>query len=137
MSKYNNINVPQDESSNDHFDRDAFVQELTLYYQFLINLYLPPSCLRIPPSNGWPDITTESYAWLKKSDTVIDLLQHLPFIERGTDHSTGWEIDERTFGVECNGPLALGDRDYKSLTGIEPGGWTEPFPPSVLVRHGL
>lgn len=62
------------------YDRDQVVSELLAFYEFLVRMYLPEELLKRPPSGGWPSVTHERFAFMRKSDTVIGLLKHLPYI---------------------------------------------------------
>ncbi|KAK8028335.1 hypothetical protein PG991_005391 [Apiospora marii] len=53
------------------------------YYEFLTKMYLDESEVIYPPKGGWPSITQahpEVLARFGKTDTVISLLAHLPYI---------------------------------------------------------
>lgn len=63
--------------------RDQFAAQLLSYYEFLITLYLPADCLKRPPEGGWPNITAERMSFLGKTDAVVDLLKHIPYIRGG------------------------------------------------------
>jgi len=43
-------------------------------------MYLRESDVIEPPEGGWPNITTDSLQDLGKTDEVISLLRHLPYI---------------------------------------------------------
>ncbi|KZL81716.1 hypothetical protein CI238_08539 [Colletotrichum incanum] len=64
--------------------REEFVSELTSSYEFLTRIFLPSSAIRYPPESRWPHIDAEyirSFC-LNKNDTVVDLIEHIPFIQR-------------------------------------------------------
>lgn len=50
------------------------------YYKFLTKLYLNESDVLEPPVEGWPDITTSTMQGLGKTNQVVSLLRHLPYI---------------------------------------------------------
>lgn len=57
------------------------VASITEYYTFLTTrLHFEPCELRIPPPSGWPQITASRFTFLGKSDKVIDILRHLPYL---------------------------------------------------------
>ncbi|KAB8360886.1 hypothetical protein FH972_024619 [Carpinus fangiana] len=64
------------------YSRNEVVSTLTAYYDFLTTLYIPKSAVLYPPEGGWEFITQENYAFLEKTDTVIDLLRHIPYIDQ-------------------------------------------------------
>lgn len=84
------------------YSHDEIVSELTSFYEFLVGLHLPPSALKIPPPGGWPDLTPEYLAFLKKNDTVVDLMQHLPYIRQDQEY-TPYQIYEKTCAVDYSG----------------------------------
>jgi hypothetical protein len=63
------------------YDRDEVIASVTDFYNFLVtHLHFKPSDLKTPPPTGWPRINQTRFAFLGKSDRVIDLLQHLPYL---------------------------------------------------------
>lgn len=68
------------------YSRDATIAAFRDYYQFLTKLYLPESAIDEPPPEGWPTTTTESKRDLGKTDEVIELLRHLPYIPQDNDY---------------------------------------------------
>lgn len=51
------------------------------YYKFLKLMYLDEDIVTFPPEGGWPEITTESMQNLGKTDEVVALLRHIPYIQ--------------------------------------------------------
>lgn len=62
------------------FSREATVSAVRDYYQYIIKLYLPDSVIVEPPEGGWPEVNQDNLGYLGKTDEVIDLLRHLPYI---------------------------------------------------------
>lgn len=62
------------------YSRDTTVAAVRDYYNFLTKLYLPEEAIIEPPEGGWPNITPASMKALDKTDEVISLLRHLPYI---------------------------------------------------------
>ncbi|KAK3364596.1 hypothetical protein B0T25DRAFT_69661 [Lasiosphaeria hispida] len=62
------------------YSRDVCVAAIRDYYQFLTKLYLNPSDVISPPPEGWPSITASTLEELDKTEEVISLLRHLPYI---------------------------------------------------------
>ncbi|KAH8901475.1 hypothetical protein GQ53DRAFT_851228 [Thozetella sp. PMI_491] len=65
------------------YSRSATIAAVTDYYQFLVKMYLKDSQVIYPPTEGWPSITHADpsvLATLGKSEEVISLLAHLPYI---------------------------------------------------------
>ena len=64
------------------YSRDETVAAVRDYYAFLASMFMDPSYILEPPLGGWPSITSEAAKDLGKSDEVIDLLRHLPYVRR-------------------------------------------------------
>jgi hypothetical protein len=62
------------------YTRDEIVAVLTDYYQYLSRINLSSESIIYPPRGGWPSITAESMGSLNRTDEVIDLLKHLPYV---------------------------------------------------------
>jgi len=62
--------------------RPEIIDALTAFYkQVLKHPYLDATALKIPPSSGWRTIDSAALRDLGKSETVIELLRHLPYLE--------------------------------------------------------
>lgn len=69
------------------YSRDASVAAIRGYYEFLTQMYLEPSVVEYPPAAGWSSITEadpDALEDLGKSDEVISLLAHLPYVANPT-----------------------------------------------------
>jgi hypothetical protein len=76
------------------YDRDATIAAVTGYYEFLTTMYLSESKVAYPPAGGWPSIVNADPVLLQslgKSDEVISLLAHLPYIRSQCDDSNDAE----------------------------------------------
>ncbi|KAF9876155.1 hypothetical protein CkaCkLH20_06601 [Colletotrichum karsti] len=62
------------------YDRDEFVRLLTDYYNFCNRTFWNATIAQAP-AGGWPSVNQETLANLKRNDTVIDLLRHIPYVE--------------------------------------------------------
>ncbi|KAF2666455.1 hypothetical protein BT63DRAFT_59305 [Microthyrium microscopicum] len=62
------------------YSQDATIAVIRDYYDFLTKLYLHVEEIIQPPEEGWPSITPESLKSLGKTENVVSLLQHLPYI---------------------------------------------------------
>ncbi|KAL3300137.1 hypothetical protein RB213_008772 [Colletotrichum asianum] len=62
------------------YDRDEFVRLLTDYYNFCNRVFWNATVSQAP-SGGWTSINQETLAPLKRSDTVLDLLRCIPYID--------------------------------------------------------
>jgi hypothetical protein len=105
------------------------VDAVRKYYHFLANDLgaIPLDCIAESPEGGWPDITQKSLAGLEKTEAVIELLRHLPYIvQLSKDLST--QIAFGTSTIDYRGyEVAEGDR-FRYI----PEGNKE-FPPHVVV----
>jgi hypothetical protein len=90
---YYNIGTP-----TTMYSRDETVQAITAFYKHLIkHPYLPDDVLKIPPPSGWTTIDEPALRAIGKTDTVIDLLRHLPYLCGKRD---GWTIAYETVPVD-------------------------------------
>ncbi|KAI1403244.1 hypothetical protein F4819DRAFT_237305 [Hypoxylon fuscum] len=70
------------------YSRDATVGAVRDYYAFLTKMYLNEDIVITPPEAGWPSITGADenlLAGLGKTDEVVGLLAHLPYIKADGD----------------------------------------------------
>ncbi|KAK4508202.1 hypothetical protein PRZ48_001940 [Zasmidium cellare] len=81
--------------------REEICTQLLAYYEHLVKLYLPEEALKRPPEEGWPYINAERFAFLDKTDAVIDLYKHLPYISQ--DDEAEYKIYRRTIAVDYTG----------------------------------
>ncbi|PPJ57883.1 hypothetical protein CBER1_00202 [Cercospora berteroae] len=66
---------------NISYSREATIAAFKDYFLFLTKLYLNPEQIAFPPEEGWEEITITNMQPLGKTDEVIELLQHLPYIK--------------------------------------------------------
>jgi hypothetical protein len=90
------------------YSRDAVVAAVRDYYGFLVDMYLPKSQVLQAPDGGWPSITSDTWTDFGKSDEVIALLRHLPYI-----FNTNY--------AEADGAPKCKFADWQSLTRITDG----------------
>jgi hypothetical protein len=117
------------------YSQDACVAAVRSYYDFLTKMYLKNSDVIEPPQEGWPSITTEILQDLGKTETVISLLRHLPYIrvssEDDRDNAQGapwcyfadWQLDAHY--------VSLGHLNCESLK-IHSENLIENVPPHVI-----
>lgn len=73
------------------YSQDEAVAAFTDYFEFLTKMYLDESFVARPPPGGWPDIVNADPAVqqaLGKTDEVISLMAHLPYIRFAGDYSS-------------------------------------------------
>lgn len=69
------------------YSREATVAAVSDYFNFLAKMYLNESNILRPPEGGWPEITPERLKGLGKTDEVVLLLRHLPYLGDLPDRS--------------------------------------------------
>ncbi|THW31815.1 hypothetical protein D6D22_09950 [Aureobasidium pullulans] len=63
------------------YSRDETVAAVSAFYQQIIkHPYLDNSALIVPPASGWDSLAIDGLKSEGKTDTVIDLLRHLPYL---------------------------------------------------------
>ncbi|KAH0336378.1 hypothetical protein KCU81_g8593, partial [Aureobasidium melanogenum] len=75
------------------YSQHGTVEAILAFYQQLIkHPYLDESALKIPPASGWDTVDAETLQALGKTDAVIDLLRHLPYLDgRGDGYLIAFE----------------------------------------------
>lgn len=106
--------------------RNALAVQLQSFYEFLTTMYLPTSCIKRPPKEvGWPSITAERLAFMEKTDTVVDLLKHIPYISQDVEET--YQIQEKCVCNDYTGKYferaAVGFQDQHSM---------DPLPESMI-----
>ncbi|KAJ4405558.1 hypothetical protein N0V82_010292 [Gnomoniopsis sp. IMI 355080] len=118
-------------SNPDHtYSETATIEAIRTYYQFLTRLYLPTAAIKEAPPGGWPEITQETFTALGKSDTVVSLLAHLPYLSK--DGCDLQDMDE----IEAAGHCQFAD--WRSqVPSNEPSNAEETKREVGLVTEGL
>ncbi|KFY33782.1 hypothetical protein V494_07328 [Pseudogymnoascus sp. VKM F-4513 (FW-928)] len=69
----------------------AIVEPIALFYALLSTFpYLPASDILTPPAAGWPQADIVNFRKLGKTDLVVEVLKHVPYIR--TDSNRGWRL---------------------------------------------
>ena len=118
-------------SNNDEPSWKPAVDAVRKYYTFLAEDLgaIPLDCISEPPDGDWPSITQDSLAGLEKTDAVIELLRHLPYIDLSEDYNT--QIAFGTNAIDCREIGAFKVAKGKRFQSIPAG--NEEFPPHVVV----
>ncbi|KAJ5098776.1 hypothetical protein N7532_005777 [Penicillium argentinense] len=106
------------------YSREAAIVAVTDLYESLTTpLYVEPTDILYPPPGGWPHITreNEAFASLNKTDEVLELLRHLPYLD---SRKNEWFI--RPWSVSCD-YVNRDPRNYRPLVPDE-----FEFPPWVI-----
>jgi hypothetical protein len=118
-------------SISDKTSWKPIVEAVRGYYTFLAEGLgaIPSDCIVDAPEGGWPNITESSLAGLEKTNAVIELLRHLPYIEISSDHNT--QIAFSTIAINYNeyGKYGVAEGTRSEFM---PAGNGE-FPPHVVV----
>lgn len=121
------------------YSRPATIAAIKSYYEFLTKLYLKDTQVIWPPAEGWPSITNADstvMAPLGKSDEILSLLAHLPYIREDSDDTEGapgcvfadWQ---RLIGSLTRRPER--PRAAEDLRNITEGGAFAPLAPAHVV----
>jgi hypothetical protein len=87
------------ELSEISYSREVCITAVRDYYRFLTKMYLGESSIIEPPEEGWPTITADLLQDMGKTDEVLALLCHLPYIRNDFAevfpgcHFADWQID--------------------------------------------
>jgi hypothetical protein len=67
------------------YSREATIAAIRSFYHFLVSMYMPETAIIEPPTTGWPEITAAAFRAFGKTDEVIELLRHIPYIREPSD----------------------------------------------------
>lgn len=86
------------------YDRDAITQGLATYYKTLARAcYFSPADIQFPPPGGWSnsELDVDALRVLRRSDKVIDLLRHIPYIKplKGGEDPVQWPVFIRSRAI--------------------------------------
>jgi hypothetical protein len=81
------------------YSHEAAVAAITDYFDFLAKMYLDESAIFRPPEGGWPEITPDRLSDLGKTDEVIMLLRHIPYLRGGMAEQWKSEAEAGPSGV--------------------------------------
>ena len=95
------------------YDQDEVIAAVYDYYNFLTKLpYIDSSEIDYPPPTGWPNINPTTLQNLNKTDTVVKLLAHLPYLTE-SPHSSDYPPGRKT-GRSCMVAVRTHIIDYHS-----------------------
>ncbi|QKX58622.1 uncharacterized protein TRUGW13939_05747 [Talaromyces rugulosus] len=86
--------------------RSKAIDAILDFYRFLTDIpYIPPEKLMIPSGTGWDGVNAEELQRRGKTDEVIDLLRHLPYLDQEL-YSHHWTLSYNTLHINyANGEL--------------------------------
>lgn len=76
------ICTPNMPPSTETYSEATTIETIRSYYDFLTKLYLPAGAIKEPPPTGWPGINPQAFSPLGKTEAVISLLAHLPYVSK-------------------------------------------------------
>ena len=83
--------------------RDEIISIITNFYTFLTTYpFLHPENIKTPPASGWPSSIVDAWRKMGKSEAVLDLLAHLPYID-----APDWQWFPDTKPINYIGELPL------------------------------
>lgn len=92
--------------------RDEIVKTISTFYTFLVtNTLLPTTAIKTPPSKGWPEEYRQAFRKMGKSEEVVDLLSHLPYID---DPNWEWLNETKPINYISSLNLRRLNGDYES-----------------------
>ncbi|CAN9115525.1 unnamed protein product [Alternaria alternata] len=77
------------------YDRDVVVNCIQRHYDLLVRMaYLDPDVVLHPPPEGWSDeqLVVDTLQERKRSERVIDLLRHMPYLSKNMDTVGKYEV---------------------------------------------
>lgn len=91
------------------YSRESAVRAVRSYYTFLAAKLgaIRPFCIIEPPVGGWRNITAASLAPLEKTDEVVELLRHLPYIKGDSEVEWNEKIAPETDALQYGGAGAV------------------------------
>lgn len=115
------------------YNREECIAAVRDYYHFLTKLYLDESDIEEPPEDGWPNVTADTMGGLGKTDEVVQLLRHLPYI-RGDERVQGGPWVEFANWRETAGEHGIvSDEEGESARVCsEPPEYVDNIPPQVI-----
>ena len=121
----------------------AIVEPISSFYALLARFpYIPASDILTPPADGWPESDVANFRKLGKTDFVVEILKHLPYIRTdGRDWRLGYDDTKAITYVAVPGAwdgaalklAALNDKaepEYLWANMIEP--YWQRLPPHIV-----
>ncbi|GAB7348911.1 hypothetical protein MBLNU459_g7601t1 [Dothideomycetes sp. NU459] len=95
--------------ANREYSPEVTVAAITNFYRTFIKLpYVEPGALRFPPDGGWTEVDADELKRRGKTDAVIDLLRHLPYLENKVQYDR-WTIHDGCVGIDYHKGLCYED----------------------------
>lgn len=100
-------------------DRNEIVEIVSKFYNFLVtHSLLPASTIKTPPTEGWPEENRQTFRKMGKSEEVVDLLCHLPYISDAhwfwPDRDWRWLKETKAIDYTSPSNLMRIDGSYES-----------------------
>jgi hypothetical protein len=97
------------------YSRDATVRAIREYYGLLVKMHANESSILEPPEGGWPLTDPKGFGQaLGKTDEVVELLRHLPYISFNKTHGAArcWFADWQYYMSLYNADHVEQDPDF-------------------------
>ena len=90
------------------------------FYNFLTTLPsdITPASILLPPVRGWPSLTPQYLSSLGKDPTVINLLQHLPYIAANNGMLGSTKIAYQTDAIDFRSPAKCRTIERGNIEGL-------------------
>ena len=88
------------------YSRGEIIAAIQEFYELLIKLpYIAPNALVLPPKEGWSGVNAEELRRRGKTEEVIELLRHLPYL-RAPMPGKRWMVGPDTIEITyCDGEV--------------------------------
>ena len=118
------------------YDRDVVVSCIERHYDLLVRMaYLDPDTILRPPPEGWSDeqLAVDTLQEWKRSDRVIDLLRHLPYLSKnmGDSKYEVYIVTEACNYLRNHGWLKDADKK-KAIRRMSPCGEGQKIPAGMI-----
>lgn len=114
-------------------NREECIAAVRDYYHFLTKLYLDESDIEEPPEDGWPNITADTMRGLGKTDEVVQLLRHLPYIRSDERVQGGPWVEFANWRETAGEHGIVSDEEGESARVCsEPPEYVDNIPPQVI-----
>lgn len=123
------------------YSRETAIKAVRSYYTFLAAKLgaIRPFCIIEPPVGGWRNVTTASLAPMQKTDEVVELLRHLPYIKSDPEVEWNEKIAFETDAIQYGGADLQLPANMKASDMWPPGAGEIPSHVAILTdgaRYG-
>ncbi|KAH7379440.1 hypothetical protein DE146DRAFT_672950 [Phaeosphaeria sp. MPI-PUGE-AT-0046c] len=140
-------------SSEVSYSESASIAAVADFFKFLTKLYLDEELVEWPPEGGWPSITTDTFASLNKSESVVSFLRQLPYMQdfrvpigevrpQGLPEASFWNWKDYRGTTDVHGIKVLTEgflceRTNPDIVGMVEGGQDDSTVILLDTKHGI